>query len=52
MRYTLTVIDPGCECCSYVAIGRWDTEAEMLAEYPNAYRDRDYEVEQENDDEE
>jgi hypothetical protein len=51
MSYTLTAIDAGCDCCSYMAIGEWDTELEMLAEYPNAYKNRNYEVEQENDDE-
>jgi hypothetical protein len=51
MIYTLTTTDAGCDCCSYLTFGEWDTEAEMLAEYPNAYKNRNWEVEQENDDE-
>lgn len=31
MTWIVEMIDPGCDCCSYIAIGQFDTEAEALA---------------------
>ena len=34
-RYTLTVVDPGCDCCSYVAVAQYDTLNDLHRDHPN-----------------
>ena len=30
-KWTVVMIDPGCDCCSYIPISEFDTKAEALA---------------------
>lgn len=35
-RFVVEVVDPGCDCCSYVAVDSFDTVAEIPERYSTA----------------
>lgn len=41
MTYTVTAIDVGCDCCSYVTIGVFDEYPTRYAGDPNIIIDKD-----------
>lgn len=48
MSWIVEAIDAGCDCCSYVAIGQFETKAEAIKfadgdENLSIYEEKDYE---------
>jgi len=39
-RYVVDIIDPGCDCCSYVQVAAYDREEDI----PDEYRTADYSI--------
>lgn len=39
-RFVVEVVEPGCDCCSYVTVDSFDTEAEI----PDKYRTSAYDI--------
>ncbi len=46
-KFLVTVVDPGCDCCSYVPVDAYDSKAEI----PTRYLNSNFDIEEVEDDE-
>lgn len=44
--WRVTAIEVGCDCCSYITQGWFESESQMLERFPDAYTNPNYEIDE------